>query len=555
MVIELQKVPSGIKGLDEVSGGGLPKGRPILVCGSAGAGKTLLGTQFLVQGIQEYDEPGVFLSFEESTADLVVNVASLGYDLQDLIAEQKLAVDHVDLQRADMVESGDFSLEGLLVRLELAINRVQAKRVVIDTLEVLFGHFENSSIVRTELQRLFRWLKARELTTIITAERGPAGQMTRFGIEEYVSDCVISLDHRVTDELSTRRLRIVKYRGALHGTNEYPFLIMQDGISVQPVTSVTSGSIVSEERLSTGLPRLDELLGGGVFRGNSVLVRGGAGSGKSTLAAYCAAASCERGEPAVFVSYEESEEQLLRNLRSVGLDLRPHVDSGLLHFVCLRSTMFGLEEHLVRLMKEVQDREPALVVVDPITSLRSLAGPSDVTGMLLRWLEYLKSRGVTSLATELGSPSETHTQLVSSIMDTWLEARTVELNGETNRLLKIVKSRGSTHSRQLNEFEITSAGIVIRDPYIGAGKVLTGSARLAQEAADREAESERQTEAERQARRIQAREEVVRARVAALWAELENETAQAEALIRQSDERQQRQRDNADQMTRHRSNE
>ena len=365
----MPKAPTGIQGLDEITGGGFPRGRPTLVCGSAGAGKTLLSAEFLVRGAMEYDEPGVFMAFEETAAELAQNVRSLGFDLEELEKRKKLAVDFVRIERSEIDETGDYDLEGLFIRLGAAIDSIGAKRVVLDTIENLFAGLQNQGILRAELRRLFRWLKDRGLSAVITAERGE-GALTRHGLEEYVSDCVILLDHRVTDQISTRRLRIVKYRGTSHGTNEYPFLIDEDGFSVLPVTSLGLEHQVSEERISSGVPRLDTMLGGqGFYRGTTILASGTAGTGKTSLAAHFVDAACERGERCLYFSFEESPAQLIRNMRSIGLNLEKWSKKGLVQFHSSRATFYGLEMHLAIIHKIVQEFEPKAVVFDPIGSL------------------------------------------------------------------------------------------------------------------------------------------------------------------------------------------
>src|SRR4051812_23347799 len=321
--LQLRKARTGIEGFDEVTGGGLPAGRPAVICGSAGCGKTLFAMEFLVRGAIDFGEPGVFVAFEETEDDLIKNVRSLGFDLNDLVEKQLLAIDHIRIERSEIEEAGEFDLEGLFVRLGLAIDSIGAKRVVLDTLEALFSGFTNHAILRAELRRLFLWLKERGVTAVITAERGE-GQLTRQGMEEYVSDCVILLDHRVSDQLSTRRLRIVKYRGSSHGTNEYPFLIDSDGISVIPITSLKLEFSAPNEFVSTGSAGIDAMLGGkGVYRNSTVLVSGTTGSGKSSIAAHFVSAACARGERCLYFAFEESPGQILRNMRSIGIDLEP----------------------------------------------------------------------------------------------------------------------------------------------------------------------------------------------------------------------------------------
>ncbi len=395
----LSKAPSGITGLDEITGGGLPRGRASLICGGAGSGKTLFALTHLVEGALKYGEPGAFICFEETEEELAANVASLGFDLKQLIASNKLAVDYVHVERSEIEETGEYDLDGLFVRIDYAIKSVGAKRVALDTIEALFSGLSNTGVLRAELRRLFRWLKDQGVTSVITAERGD-GVLTRHGLEEYVSDCVIVLDHRVADQVATRRLRVVKYRGASHGTNEYPFLIDAGGIGVLPVTSVELAHDVSNERVSTGVAGLDAMLGGeGFWRGSSVLVSGMAGTGKTTLAAAFVDAACRRGERAIYFAFEESPHQIVRNMRSVGVDLQPWIDAGLLRFSASRPTLWGLEMHLARMHKEVETFAPQVVAIDPIYNLSAVGSATEVRMMLLRLIDYLKSKTVTALLT------------------------------------------------------------------------------------------------------------------------------------------------------------
>jgi circadian clock protein KaiC len=522
---ELPKAPTGVSGLDEVTGGGLPRGRPTLVCGPAGSGKTLLAMEFLVRGITEFDEPGVFVAFEESADDLIANVASLGFDLAQFEADGQLVIDHVNVVPAETQEAGDWDLDGLFLRIGAAIDTVGAKRVVIDTIETLFGAFSNTAILRSELRRLFGWLKERGVTALITGERGD-GTLTRHGIEEYVSDCVIVLDHRVSEQASTRRLRILKYRGSLHGTNEYPFLIGDCGVSVLPITSLGLRNSVSKQRMSTGVGRLDAMLGdGGVYKGSTVLVNGTAGTGKSTLATQFCDATCRRGDRALYFAFEESEAEIVRNMSSVGMDLRRWVDAGLLRFECFRPSVLGLEAHLFAMQKFVREFDPAVVVMDPISDLLRIGNEADVSAMLTRQVDFLKARGVTALFTSLNSAAEATQaeQEMASLVDTWLLVKTMEGNGELNRLLYVLKSRGTAHSNQIREFLLTDQGIELADVYVGPQGVLTGSARQAQEALERSDGTARLEDLEQRRVNLERRRESVEAQTAALWREFEDE--------------------------------
>ena len=532
----LAKAPTGVQGLDEITGGGLPRGRATLVCGSAGCGKTLLAMEFLVRGATQFGEPGVFMAFEETGKELTENVRSLGFDLDELAKQKKLSIDFVRVERSEIEETGEYDLEGLFVRLNHAIDSIGAKRVVLDTIETLFAGLSNMSILRGELRRLFRWLKDKGVTAVITGESGD-GALTRRGLEEYVSDCVIQLDHRVENQVSTRRLRIVKYRGTTHGTNEYPFLIDEDGISVLPVTSLGLQHEVITERVSSGVPRLDMMLGGeGYFRGSTVLITGTAGSGKTSLAAHFAAAACRRGERCLSFAFEESPGQLIRNMRSIGIDLEPWVKKGLLQFHSSRAAIHGLEMHLATIHKLVRDFQPRVVIIDPIDTLVTAGTRRDATVMLTRLIDFLKMRGITAHLTNLTNAGDTlgDTDLdISSLVDTWLLLRDLELGGERNRVINVLKSRGMAHSNQLREFLLTDRGVELQDVYLGPEGVLTGSARQAQEAGEKAVAMLRQQEVEGKQRERERRREALEARIIALRKEFEAEEEEAKRLMAQ----------------------
>jgi circadian clock protein KaiC len=478
----LQKIKTGIDGLDEITEGGLPYGRPTLICGGPGCGKTLMAIEFIVKGIMMYNEPGVFMAFEEKADELAANVASLGFDLEKLQKEKKLRLDYVHIDQSEIEETGEYDLDGLFIRLEHAIDSIGAKRVVLDTIENLFAGLTNQGILRAELRRLFQWLKEKNVSAIITGEKGE-GMLTRHGLEEYVSDCVIMLDHRIINQISTRRLRIVKYRGSIHGTNEYPFLIDQEGITVLPVTSLRLDKNVSSQRISTGVPALDEMFGGkGFFRGSSILVSGSAGTGKTSLAAFFADATCRRKEKCMFFAFEESPQQIMRNMRSIGLNLEELVNKRLLEFHSFRPGLYGLEMHLAKMYKLIKKFKPRAVILDPITNLVTVGLLTEVNAMLLRLIDHLQNEGITLMMTALNSGSTEHIdENVSSLVDAWLLVRDVEMDGERNRALYIMKSRGMKHSKEVREFIISSKGLDLVDVYRGAEGVLIGSARIAKE--------------------------------------------------------------------------
>lgn len=478
----IAKVKTGISGLDEITEGGLPQGRPTLICGGPGCGKTLMSIEFIVKGATLYNEPGVFMAFEEKTEELAANVASLGFDLEKLQKNKKLRLDYVHIDKSEIEETGEYDLNGLFIRLGHAIDSIGAKRVVLDTIENLFGGLTNLGILRAELRRLFQWLKGKGVTVIITGEKGE-GMLTRHGLEEYVSDCVILLDHRIINQISTRRLRIIKYRGSIHGTNEYPFLIDEEGITVLPVTSLKLDKAVSSQRVSTGIPALDEMFGGkGYFRGSSILVSGSAGTGKTSIAAFFANETCVRREKCIFFAFEESPQQIVRNMRSIGLNLDHHVNKGLLQFHSFRPGLYGLETHLSKMYKLVKKFKPATVILDPITNLISVGLLDEVNAMLLRLIDHLQKEGITLLMTALNSGATEHIdENVSSLVDAWLLVRDVESNGERNRALYIMKSRGMNHSKKVREFVISSKGLNLIEVYQGPNGILIGSAREAKE--------------------------------------------------------------------------
>ena len=532
----LPKSPTGIRGLDEITGGGLPRGRPTLVCGGAGCGKTLLATEFLVRGATLFDEPGVLMAFEETEAELEANVASLGFDLTGLIRRKKIVVDYVHIEPGEFQENGDYDLEGLFVRLNYAIDSIKAKRVVLDTLEALFAGLRNEAIVRAELRRLFRWLKDKGVTAVITAERGRE-QLTRHGLEEYVSDCVILLDHRVNDQIATRHLRVVKYRGALHGTNEFPFLIGDDGLSVLPITSLALNHRVSTDRIATGIARLDVMLGGrGFFRGSSILLTGTSGTGKTIIASNFAQAAAKRGERVLFFSFEESPNQIIRNMHSIGLRLEPFVKRDLLRFHATRPSLYGLEMHLATMFKEIATFQPHVVIIDPVTSLMDAGTESECRGMITRLIDYLKAAEVTTLFTSLTQGGHALAQSessMSSLMDAWILLQDFEGNGERNRVLYVLKARGMAHSNQIREFLISNRGVDVVDAYIGPSGVLTGSARAAQSSLEKAALLASQQEAAQLKREVERKRKALDRQIGDLRSDYEGEALELRRIAEQ----------------------
>jgi circadian clock protein KaiC len=542
----LEKAPSGIAGLDEVTFGGLPRGRATLICGPAGCGKTMLSVEFLVNGARMYSEPGVLVAFEETKEELTVNSASLDFDLDELTRNGMIAIDHVHVDPNEIAETGEYDLEGLFIRLKHAIESIGAKRVVLDTIETLFSGFSNTALLRAEIRRLFQFLKSFRVTAIVTGERGE-NSLTRYGLEEYVADCVILLDHRVNDQITTRRLRIVKYRGSAHGTNEYPFIIDQQGFSVLPVTSMSLKHKVSNEVISSGVPDLDAMLGvGGYYRGSSILMSGSAGTGKTSFAASFSRSACEHGERVLYFAFEESPDQIVRNMKSVGIDLTPHLESGLLKIVAQRPFLNGLEMHLASIHKEVSLFRPAVVIADPISNLMTVGTPREVNAMLTLLIDFLKTQGVTALLNVLikhGIDVETTDLGISSLIDTWLQARDIELSGERNRGLYILKSRGMKHSNQIREFVLSSDGIKLVDVYLGPSGMLTGSARVALEEQERDETKRLADENELKLVQLERKRKAMEAQVKALRAEFEAEAVEIRRSVALEEQRAQKQLD------------
>jgi circadian clock protein KaiC len=531
--ITIEKCLSGIQGLDEITEGGLPKGRPTLICGSAGCGKTMFAMQFLVKGV-ENNEPGVFVSFEETQEELEKNFASLGIDLKTLEEDKKFAVEYIFLDRTQIEETGEFDLEGLFIRLAYAVEQIGAKRIVLDTVEAIFSGLPNEFILRSELRRLFNWLKSKGLTAVITGEKGEK-TLTRYGLEEYVADCVILLDNPVIDKISTRNLRIIKYRGSSHGHNEYPFLIDEDGISVLPVTSLQLEHETSSQFIKTGIERLDTMLDGkGFYKGSSVLVTGAAGTGKSSTAAQFAENTCKNGEKCLIFAFEESPKQIIRNMQSIGIDIQTWVDKGLLKFHATRPTLYGLETHLVNMHKVVNGFQPDVVIFDPISNLITVGSKEEVKSMLTRLIDYLKNKQITILSTSLTMMGRIETDIgVSSLMDTWINLKSIETNGERNRTIDIIKTRGMNHSNQVREFKLTNNGIKLIDAYLGPAGMLTGSARVSLIAKEKAKKLEREQDIEIKQRELEQKRQKMEAQITELKAQFESEKLELDRNIAQ----------------------
>ena len=523
---ELPKAPTGIEGFDDITKGGLPAGRPTLVVGGPGSGKTLFAMEFLVNGASKFHEPGVFFSFEETENELAQNVASLGFDVKALEAKKMLAVEFVKVEAAEIVETGEYDLEGLFVRLGYSIDSIGAKRVVLDTIESIFSAFGNTLIIRSELRRLFQFLKEKGVTAVITGEKGN-GILTRNGLEEYVSDAVIVLDNRVMGNIATRRMRIIKYRGSSHGSNEYPFLIDENGFSVLPLTAIGLNATASSERISTGIADLDVMMEGkGYYKGSTIMITGQAGVGKTSFGAEFVQEACRNGKKALFITFEESSSQIIRNMKAIGINLEPFINKGLLLIHADRPTSYGLEMHLVTIHKLVNDFKPDVLVLDPISSLMAIGEEVEVRSVLVRLVDYLKMNGVTTLFTDLKhSEKPDQSSLISSLVDAWILLENVEANGENNRILRLVKSRGMAHSNQIREFHITNKGIDLIAPYVGPSGVLTGSARFAQEAKEVAEEASRAEEIALLKLNLEQQKKVLEANIKALQAEFDDKKA------------------------------
>lgn len=537
----IPKSRTGIPGLDDVTMGGFPRGRTTLLVGGPGTGKTLLGATFAAKGAAEFGEPAVIMTFEETAKELTANVRSLGFNLDRLIAARKLVLDYVRVERQEIEETGEYDLEGLFIRLDQAIKSIKARRVVLDTIESLFGGLPNASILRAELRRLFRWLKDRGMTTVITAESGQRN-LTREGLEEYVSDCVILLDNRMESEIATRRLRILKYRGSIHGTNEYPFVISDHGISVLPITSLGySERPATKERISSGIPRLDAMLGGkGYYRGSTVLVSGTAGTGKTTICAKFAEAACRRGERCLYFAFEEPGSQIIRNMRAVGIDLAAPLGKGLLKFESVRPTLHGLELHLLSMQDMINQFHPRVIVMDPITNLSSVGDIREVMAMLTQFIGFVKNQAITAVFTALTEGGESLEKTgvgVSSMADTWLLLRDIEIGGERNRAMYVLKSRGMAHSNQIREFVLSRKGVDLLDVYVGPGGVLTGSMRMSQEARERQERLEQNREAGRLRVAVERKRSAMEAEVKRIKTQFAEEEAELKKRIRNGAER------------------
>lgn len=529
----LPRAATGIDGFDALTEGGLPRGRPTLVCGGAGSGKTLFAMEFLARGARQFDEPGVFVAFEESPADLRQNFESIGFDLGSLEERKLLVIEDMRIRAGAVVETGNYDLEPLFARIGAAVDDVGAKRVVLDTVEVLFARLESHRFLRAELQRLFGWLKDRGLTAIITGERGEGSRFSRYGLEEYVADCVIALDHPLENAVSTRTLRVLKYRGGRHGTNEYPFFITEHGISIAPITSLVLEHSASEARVSTGIPDLDGMLGGkGYFAGSSILASGTSGTGKTSVAASFVDGACARGERALFLSFEESPAQLVRNMRSIGIDLQRWVDQGRLVLMARRATAFGPESHLLEVERLVRETRPSVVALDPITSLTRSGPQGGVQALVTRLVDTLKSLGITAVFTALLEEERSPAAFrISSVIDTWIHVRAIEANGERTRGIYVLKSRGMTHSNQIRELLLTDDGIRLVEVDTADGSVVTGTERAIRVFEEKIAAKKRERALDRDGRLAEQRTRAITAQIAALEATRAWEAAQHENKV------------------------
>ncbi|MDR3478719.1 MAG: circadian clock protein KaiC [Gammaproteobacteria bacterium] len=538
--VMLQKCLTGITGLDEITFGGLPKYRSTLVSGGAGSGKTMLGMEFLIRGAALYKEPGLFVAFEETQEELTQNIGSLGFNIKELIKNHLLVIDHIQINRSEFAETGSYNLDGLFIRLGCAIAQYKIKRVVLDTLEILFSNIANELMLRSELQRLFRWFKEKKITVLVTAEKGQ-NAISRYGLEEYVADCVILLDNRMDDQVSTRRLRIAKYRGSSHGANEYPFIINEGGFTVTAITSITLNYKASTKRISSGLKQLDTMLDGkGFYEGSSILISGPAGIGKSSFAATFAYNSCKEGKKAYYFAFEESVEQIVRNMKSIGIHLEPLIKKDLLRFHAINPNSAGLEAHMHDIQKLVNEFNPSVVIIDPVTNLKTIGNINQVQDVLALLVSYFKSKKITvmftSLVTEQKGIEYTKTnEGISSSMDVWIYLQYINSDGERNRAISILKSRGMAHSNQLREIIISKNGVRLEEVYVGTEKVLTGSARLIQATKLEIENSDKESDIKYKERQIQIRHKKLEAEIAALHEMLEGAKDEITSLNQQKE--------------------
>ena len=463
-ITKLPKSLTGIQGLDDITYGGIPQNRPTLLVGSIGTGKTIFAMEYIINGITMFNEPGVFMTFEEQTDELQINVTSMGYNLSKLIADNKIYLEHLHIDHREIQATGKYDIEGLFIRIEMAIEKVKAKRIVLDALDTLFIGLD-SQILRSEIKRLFFWLKEKKVTAIITSEVGDIF-LTRLGFEEVVADCVIELNNRLNNQISTRRLRIVKYRGSYHSTNEYPFMIDHKGITIFPIISEAPQIIVSNERISSGIKQIDEMLDGrGFYVGSSILVSGSAGTGKSSIAASFIKDVCEKKGTALYCAFEEAPNQIKRNMASIGIFLEPYEKSGNLHFYYSRPTLQTLELHFIAIKKLIKQINPSVVILDPITNLMIENINSDIRTMLTRFVDYLKMEQITVLLTATLTVSSLEliqsNEGISSMVDTCIMIQEKNIIDSRRRTLYIMKSRGICNSKKEVEFIITSEGISI----------------------------------------------------------------------------------------------
>ncbi|MBA3285861.1 MAG: circadian clock protein KaiC [Nitrosopumilus sp.] len=526
----LKKCPTGIIGLDEITFGGLPKNRCTLICGGAGSGKSIFGIEFVIRGAEFYKEPGLFVAFEENEEELNQNITSLGFNIKELIDSNLLVLDYVHIDRAEFKEIGSYNLDGLFIRLSDSIDRFKIKRVVLDTIEVLFGNFTNEIILRSELQRLFRWFKEKNVTVVVTAEQG-VNTFSRYGLEEYVADCVILLDNRMHQQISTRRLRVAKYRGSSHGNNEYPFIINDSGISIIAITSIKLDYPVSNKHVSSGIKQLDTMFGDkGFYSGSSILVSGAAGNGKTSIAASFSNGTCELGKKCFYFTLDESVDQIIRNMNSIGIDLSQWINKDLLRFHAINPYTAGLEAHLADIQRLTNEFNPSVVIIDPIANLKILGPLNEVQGILSILVNFFKNKQITTMFTSL-VPEEKFGYVVeegiSNLMDTWVFLQYIHGEGERNRGISILKSRGMSHSNQLREVILSDKGIHLQNVYIGQDKVLAGSARLVQATKLEIENSNRESELKHRERQIEITRKSLEAQISALHETLEDAKEEA----------------------------
>ena len=532
-------VSTGVKGLDDVLGGGIPQGHAMLLVGKPGTGKSILSMEYLLHGIELHKENGVYISFEESEKQIISNAASFGWKFEEMVKKNKLAISYIDMQPEQMRTVGDYDLSALILRVKGAIKKVNARRVVIDGINNLLSTFDDERIIRSDLLRLIREIKEVNATIFITGERGH-DSWSKMGFEEYLADGLMHLDNRTDGNYQTREIQVVKCRGINHYTGKSPFIINSEGMSIRPLITADFDYKVLKSRVSTGIADIDNMLGGkGLYRGSTVYITGPSGAGKTSISSSFANGACSRGERALFLAFEESSDQIIRNMKSIGLSLDKWVNEKLLYFYTARATTNSLEGHLDNIMTMVREVEPTCVVLDPISAFRPIANENETKLMLIRLNDYLRARKITTVFTALSSDGEysEHADVqLSSIADTWIVVRIMDYKGERNNVMQLMKSRGMSHSRQMKEMYFTGNGLKLQNVYQGPEGVLTGAARIGQEKYEKLKEARNVIEIDKNRKKIERKKSLLEASIEALKHEYEEELEALHAAIEEAEE-------------------